>query len=43
MFPPPIDKVKLKAYNEDDLGFMETPRFWNDLTEIGLILSAYPP
>lgn len=33
--PSPITKVKLKTYNEEDLGFMETPHFWYDLIEIG--------
>ena len=42
-FPPAIEKVKLKSYNEDDIGFMETPKFWNDLTEIGLKISEYSP
>lgn len=34
-YPTPVTKVKIKSYNDDNIGFMETPKFWMDLVLVG--------
>jgi hypothetical protein len=38
--PPTIRKVVKKKYCEN--GFMETPQFWEDLLEVGNVISLIP-
>lgn len=42
-YPTPVHKVKIKSYNDNSIGFMETPKFWMDMVLIGERLGLVPP